>query len=77
MARAFWPKIGINEDPVCGSMYSALTPFWIDRLGKEKIAADNLSKRGGRVYSEIKDGVVKISGRGALYLEGTILGDED
>lgn len=77
VARAFWPKIGINEDPVCGSMYSALTPFWIDRLGKEKIAADNLSKRGGRVYSEIKDGVVKISGRGALYLEGTILGDED
>ena len=77
VARAFWPKIGINEDPVCGSMYSALTPLWTDLLSKESIAADNLSRRGGRVYSEIKDGVVKISGHGALYLEGNILVDED
>lgn len=76
VARAFWPKINVNEDPVCGSMYSALTPFWTERLGKDKILADNLSRRGGRVYSEIKDGVVKISGRGALYLEGNILIDE-
>ena len=77
VSRSFCPKLSIAEDPVCGSMYSALTPLWTDLLSKESIAADNLSRRGGRVYSEIKDGVVKISGRGALYLEGNILIDED
>ncbi len=77
VARAFWPKIGINEDPVCGSMYSALTPFWTERLGRDKILSDNLSRRGGRVYAELREDVVKISGRGALYLEGNILIDED
>ena len=77
VARAFWPKIGINEDPVCGSMHSALMPFWGERLGKDSIVSDNLSRRGGRVYCKMKEDAVQISGRGALYLQGEILVDED
>ncbi|MBQ9180293.1 MAG: PhzF family phenazine biosynthesis protein [Firmicutes bacterium] len=77
VARAFWPKIGINEDPVCGSMHSTLMPFWGERLGKDTIASRNLSKRSGTVYCEQKGDAVKISGRCALYLIGEILTDED
>ena len=27
-ARAFWPKLNIDEDPVCGSMHTTLVPYW-------------------------------------------------
>ncbi|HIY03852.1 MAG TPA: PhzF family phenazine biosynthesis protein [Candidatus Anaerotignum merdipullorum] len=76
VARAFWPKINVNEDPVCGSMHCALTPFWKARLGKDKMAARSLSARGGTVYCEDCGERVKLSGRGALYLVGNILCDE-
>lgn len=75
VARAFWPKINVNEDPVCGSMHSTLVPFWGERLGKNKISSRNLSRRGGTVYCEQCGDRVKISGRGALYLVGNILID--
>lgn len=76
VARAFWPKIKVNEDPVCGSMHGALMPFWKDRLGKDKIISKNLSQRGGTVFCEQCGDRVMISGRGVLYLVGNILIDE-
>lgn len=76
VARAFWPKINVNEDPVCGSMHSTLMPFWKDRLGKDSISSCNLSRRGGTVYCQQCGDRVKISGRGMLYLVGNILIDE-
>lgn len=76
VARAFWPKINVNEDPVCGSMYCALMPFWRERLGKNKLVSRQLSQRGGMVYCEYCGDRVKISGRGALYAVGNILIDE-
>lgn len=76
VARAFWPKINVNEDPVCGSMHSTLMPFWQARIGKDTIASRNLSQRGGTVYCEQCGDRVKISGRGAIYLVGNILIDE-
>ena len=75
-ARAFWPKINVNEDPVCGSMHSALMPFWGERLGKSEIVSRNYSRRGGTVWCEQAGDRVKISGKGALYLVGEILLDE-
>ena len=75
-ARAFWPKISVNEDPVCGSMHSALMPFWGGRLGKDKIVSRNYSRRGGTVWCEQAGDRVKISGKGAMYLIGEILIDE-
>ena len=75
-ARAFWPKINVNEDPVCGSMHSTLMPFWGKLLGKDKIVSRNYSRRGGTVWCEQAGDRVKISGKGALYLVGEILLDE-
>ena len=76
VARAFWPKINVNEDPVCGSMHSTLMPFWKERLGKDTIVSRNLSARGGTVYCQQCGDRVVISGKGALYLTGSILEDE-
>ncbi|XP_073140128.1 uncharacterized protein [Henckelia pumila] len=33
-SRFFCPKLGINEDPVCGSAHCALAPYWSKKLGK-------------------------------------------
>jgi PhzF family phenazine biosynthesis protein len=72
VARAFWPKIKVNEDPVNGAGFCHLTPFWKERLNTNIMVSRYLSKRGGTVYCEYAEDRVKISGRGAVYLEGEI-----
>ena len=67
VSRAFWPKMGIPEDPVCGSMHCNLVPFWYPRLGQEKMIARQLSPRGGTLYLQYCGDRVKIAGKAALY----------
>lgn len=77
VARAFWPKVGIDEDPVCGSMFCALAPFWDKKLGKAKMVCRQVSKRGGTVYCEVNGERVNISGKGSLYSKASICVDEE
>lgn len=72
VARAFWPKLGIPEDPVCGSMQSALVPYWSARLGQTRMVCRQTSARGGTVWCEDAGDAVLISGTGARYLTGVI-----
>jgi PhzF family phenazine biosynthesis protein len=72
VSRFFAPNAGIPEDPVTGSSHSTLIPFWAERLGKSKMTAKQLSKRGGVLFCEHCGDRVKIAGRAALYLEGEI-----
>ena len=67
VARAFFPKLDVNEDPVCGSMFCNLIPYWERRLGKVDAVARQLSKRGGMVYCKACGERVKISGTAVLY----------
>ena len=72
VSRFFAPNAGIPEDPVTGSSHSTLIPFWAERLGKDKMTAKQLSKRGGTLYCENCGERVKISGKAVLYLQGEI-----
>lgn len=72
VSRFFVPNAGIPEDPVTGSSHSTLIPFWAKRLGKRRMIAKQLSKRGGTLYCENCDDRVKISGYASLYLAGEI-----
>lgn len=72
VARAFWPKLGIPEDPVCGSMQSALVPYWSERLGKASLVCFEPSPRTGTVWCEDAGDAVLISGEGGLYLQGSL-----
>jgi len=67
VARSFWPKLGINEDPVTGSMYCSLAPFWSNRQGLTQMIARQLSVRGGTVHLEYCGDRVKIAGSAVLY----------
>ena len=72
VSRYFTPGISIPEDPVTGSAHSSLIPCWAKRLGKEKLTAHQLSKRGGILYCQDMGDRVKISGNTILYLAGEI-----
>jgi PhzF family phenazine biosynthesis protein len=72
VSRFFGPGIGINEDPVTGSSHCTLIPYWSKRLGKKKLHALQLSKRGGELFCEMQEDRVLIAGRCALYMKGTI-----
>jgi predicted PhzF superfamily epimerase YddE/YHI9 len=72
VSRYFGPSFGIPEDPVTGSAHCTLTPYWAKRLGKAKLRARQLSKRGGQITCEDKGERVALSGRCVLYLEGEI-----
>ncbi len=72
VSRYFAPAEGIPEDPVTGSAHSTLAPFWARRLGRTRMTALQLSKRGGRLFVRDNGGRVGISGKARLYLEGEI-----
>lgn len=72
VSRFFAPRLGVPEDPVTGSAHSTLIPFWAGRLGKEKMVAQQISKRGGTLHCQLCGDRVKIAGKAALYLSGEI-----
>ncbi len=72
VSRFFAPARGINEDPVTGSSHCTLIPYWSRRLGKAKLHARQISKRGGELWCEHRGERVTIAGEAVLYLEGNI-----
>ena len=72
VSRAFAPRFGIPEDPVTGSAHCALAPHWAGVLGKDELHAFQVSARGGELFCRLAGSRVKLAGRAAVYLEGTI-----
>jgi len=72
VSRFFAPSVGIDEDPVTGSINCTLAPYWADRLGKQALRVQQLSARGGELRCEIAGNRVKIAGKARLYLQGTL-----
>jgi predicted PhzF superfamily epimerase YddE/YHI9 len=72
VSRFFAPNYGINEDPVTGSSFSQLVPYWAKRLGKDTLLAKQISKRGGIVKCQLRDDRVIISGQATSYMQARI-----
>lgn len=72
VSRFFAPSVGVPEDPVTGSAHCVLIPYWATVLGKKELHALQVSKRGGELFCGLVGERVRISGKAALYLEGTI-----
>jgi len=73
VSRCFAPAHGINEDPVTGSAHCTLIPYWVKRLGKERLKARQISARVGDLACVHRGERVTIGGRCAFFMEGTIL----
>ena len=72
VSRFFGPSFGVPEDLVTGSAHCMLTPYWARRLGKTRMDARQISKRGGTLVCEDRGDRVGIGGNAVLYLEGKI-----
>ena len=72
VSRYFAPGVGIPEDPVTGGIHCLLIPFWAKRLGKRRLFARQVSKRGGELWCEDRGDRVAIGGQCANLMEGTI-----
>ena len=72
VSRCFAPRIGIDEDPVTGSMYCVLVAYWGPRLGQDELRAFQASARGGEVTVVRKGDRALITGQAATVLTGEL-----
>jgi predicted PhzF superfamily epimerase YddE/YHI9 len=72
VSRFFAPAKGVPEDPVTGSAHCTLIPYWSDFLGKQRLLARQVSRRGGELICEDLGERVKIAGRAVLFASGMI-----
>jgi len=71
VSRFFAPASGIPEDPVTGSAHCTLIPYWAQRLGRTRLRARQVSRRGGELFCEHQGSRVLIAGRAVKFLEGS------
>lgn len=75
-SRYFAPRVGIPEDPVCGSAHCRLGPLWAERLGKKTLMVYKASKRGGFMKMNILDNDrVTMSSKAITVCEGNLAFD--
>ncbi|MGY5451110.1 PhzF family phenazine biosynthesis protein [Agarivorans sp. MS3-6] len=72
VSRYFWPANGGYEDPVTGSAYAGLTPFWAKRLNKTTLLAYQASARGGVLHCTLNKQSVTVAGHATTYMQGTL-----
>lgn len=76
VSRFFAPNVGVNEDPVTGSIHCCLAPYWAERLNKQELLAEQYSARGGRLHLQLTGERVLLSGAARTFLEGQLCGLE-
>jgi predicted PhzF superfamily epimerase YddE/YHI9 len=70
--RVFAPKLGLPEDPVCGTAHRILVPYWAERSGRDVLHSRQLSPRGGDLWCWLDRDRVVISGESRTFLKGVI-----
>jgi len=73
VSRVFAPNVGVPEDPVTGSVHTALGAFWSHRLGKDQLVGEQASPRGGIVRMRVADDHVVVSGKAVTVSEVNLL----
>jgi PhzF family phenazine biosynthesis protein len=72
VSRFFAPRVGINEDPVTGSIHCSLIPYWHRITGKPDMFARQVSARGGELRCHFAGDRVGIGGQAVLFSRGRI-----
>jgi PhzF family phenazine biosynthesis protein len=72
VSRCFGPRVGIDEDPVTGSMHCVLAAYWCPRLGKDELHAFQASARGGELTARCAADRVLFTGRAKTVLSGEL-----
>ena len=72
VSRCFYPKLGVDEDPVTGSAHCQVAPYWAQRLGRSELRAYQRSLRGGEVNCRVRGERVELTGHAVTFLQGQI-----
>ena len=76
VSRSFCPKLGIAEDPVCGSAHCQIADYWSKELTKPEIIAYQASKRGGYLHCRMEESHrITISGAATLVAVSEIMAE--
>ncbi len=75
VSQAFFPRLGVDEDPVCGSAHCCLVNFWRKRLGKSEFVPFQVSARGGVVKVRAVNDRVFLSGKTTTVAKGELLAE--
>jgi PhzF family phenazine biosynthesis protein len=70
--RVFAPKLGLPEDPVCGTAHRIIVPYWSEQLGRTELHSHQLSPRGGDLWCRLEGETVVISGESRTFLAGVL-----
>ena len=74
VSRFFAPRVGVDEDPVCGSAHCCLGPFWASKLGRTELTGHQVSPRGGVVKVRVDGPRAALIGQAVTVLRGELLG---
>ena len=72
ISRYFNPWMGVNEDPVTGSVHTLLANYFGEILNKKELSAYQASPRGGEMNLKIIEDRVKIIGKSVIVMKGEI-----
>lgn len=70
VSRCFFPAVGIPEDSVTGSAHCTLASYWVPRLQRADLLAEQASPRGGWVRATLAQDRVLLSGQAVTVLRG-------
>jgi len=70
--RFFGPGVGIPEDPVTGSAFADLAPYWCDRFDLDSVIGCQASKRQGFTRAIQTLSSVRLLGQVAIYMRGEL-----
>jgi PhzF family phenazine biosynthesis protein len=73
VSRSFFPRLGVAEDPVCGSAHAGLTPYWGEKLQKRELVAWQASARGGVLKLTLFGERVGIAGQAVTVIKSELL----
>ena len=73
VSRFFAPRVGVDEDPVCGSAHCCLGPYWHEKLGRSRLTAHQVSRRGGIVKIRVEGDRVTLIGQAVTVLRGDLV----
>lgn len=71
ISRVFVPGGGVDEDSVTGSAHAVLTPFWAERLERDRFTAHQASSRGGDLTCRLDGDRVWLGGECVTVVEGS------
>jgi PhzF family phenazine biosynthesis protein len=73
VSRCFAPRVGIDEDPVTGSMHCVLSAYWCGRLQKLELDAHQASARGGTMRIRLERDRTVLIGHAVTVLRGELV----